>query len=566
MKKTHIILVAISCSLLSHAQIVIDDNMESYTLGQTNLPNASLENCEAWSQCNSPAECPTSPLIISSKQARDGDQSLRFEFNKNNWILHGDGYCALRNEIRYDVNLKYEKECWYGFSVFPTLNEDSSVKYNSDGDSWICQIKNECGSGNIAGVQIRGDVFKNSKNGKTLGTVNYNEWNDIVLHYTYSEDGFLEYWVNDEYHVENKSESSDNCKIDFKIGCYGWHPLGKTILYFDAIKIKKGKGYYEEVVPGFVCLDEKAPSKPEDFTATATKQVTLAWNDVSENENGFIIERKTEGGTYKQIDFLYENENQYIDDQVIDGNTYYYRLASFNCKDTSGYTGEINVHLEKDNTIILKANKITASNYLGNYKPENTMDSSLTTYWLSEGTGEWVQYHLENPAEVTRLDISFIDGDKTKYKFKVKLSMDSTRWLYINEFNSSGLTNRLKEYDVPDTRCKYIQFETVTGSKNNRNWLSEVVLRGNLLSGTRSTYPSNKFSITQDHDNINILTNSKSGIVYKVDIYDVLGKKIHSGLMPFNQYQIHNEQVMPGFYIFQFTNKDERHTSKIYLE
>ena len=67
----------------------------------------------------------------------------------------------------------------------------------------------------------------------------------------------------------------------------------------------------------------------------------LAWNDNSNNEDGFKIERKTgTTGTFSQIATVGVNITSYSDTNLIDGATYCYRLAAFNSAGSSAYTPE----------------------------------------------------------------------------------------------------------------------------------------------------------------------------------------------------------------------------------
>ncbi len=65
--------------------------------------------------------------------------------------------------------------------------------------------------------------------------------------------------------------------------------------------------------------------------------VDLWWNDNSDNEDGFIIERKTGVGSFEVIDSTGENVNAYADLNVNDSTTYIYRVAAYNFTAISNY-------------------------------------------------------------------------------------------------------------------------------------------------------------------------------------------------------------------------------------
>jgi glucose/arabinose dehydrogenase len=65
--------------------------------------------------------------------------------------------------------------------------------------------------------------------------------------------------------------------------------------------------------------------------------VDLWWNDNSGNEDGFIIERRTNNGSFEVIDSVNTNITFYTDFGVIDSTTYTYRVAAYNSSDVSAY-------------------------------------------------------------------------------------------------------------------------------------------------------------------------------------------------------------------------------------
>ncbi|MGE5350654.1 MAG: fibronectin type III domain-containing protein [Acidobacteriota bacterium] len=84
--------------------------------------------------------------------------------------------------------------------------------------------------------------------------------------------------------------------------------------------------------------------RPDQLAASSfgIKKVKLIWSDNSDNEAGFIIERKTTG-SYETIDTVSANKTSYIDTTVQTGTTYIYRIKSFNAAAMSQYSNETNV-------------------------------------------------------------------------------------------------------------------------------------------------------------------------------------------------------------------------------
>ena len=79
-----------------------------------------------------------------------------------------------------------------------------------------------------------------------------------------------------------------------------------------------------------------------NFTvALQPSQLTLVWNDNSDNEDHFAIERKTEpNGTYSQIALIEANSTSYADTAVTEGVAYCYRVLAVNSVAASAYSNE----------------------------------------------------------------------------------------------------------------------------------------------------------------------------------------------------------------------------------
>ncbi len=67
-------------------------------------------------------------------------------------------------------------------------------------------------------------------------------------------------------------------------------------------------------------------------------QLTLTWNDNSDNEDGFKIERSSDGSTFEQIATVGVNEATYTDETVVDNQSYTYRVKAYNQFGDSGYS------------------------------------------------------------------------------------------------------------------------------------------------------------------------------------------------------------------------------------
>ncbi len=86
-----------------------------------------------------------------------------------------------------------------------------------------------------------------------------------------------------------------------------------------------------------------APNAPSGLTAAADyahRTIQLSWNDNSNSETGFTIERKTGGGAYSQIATTAANVTDYTDTAVVSDTLYTYRVYASGILLNSGYSSE----------------------------------------------------------------------------------------------------------------------------------------------------------------------------------------------------------------------------------
>ena len=101
-----------------------------------------------------------------------------------------------------------------------------------------------------------------------------------------------------------------------------------TYTSYDAANISSYTSEYNVVTS----TSNTIPSAPSNLTANAVDgwTIDLSWNDNSNNEDGFTIERSTDNVNFITITNTYANETSFRDNYVLATTPYYYRIKAFN--------------------------------------------------------------------------------------------------------------------------------------------------------------------------------------------------------------------------------------------
>ena len=79
------------------------------------------------------------------------------------------------------------------------------------------------------------------------------------------------------------------------------------------------------------------PASPANLTATAVSstRINLAWQDLSNDETHFKVERSTNGNSFSTLSWPPANTTTFVDNNRQPNTTYYYRVSSHNANGTS---------------------------------------------------------------------------------------------------------------------------------------------------------------------------------------------------------------------------------------
>jgi len=83
---------------------------------------------------------------------------------------------------------------------------------------------------------------------------------------------------------------------------------------------------------------------PSNLIATFIDDIVrLEWQDNSNNEEGFVIERKVNGENYEEIATVGQNVTTYIDENIQLNRTYLFRVYGFAQNINSGNSNEVEI-------------------------------------------------------------------------------------------------------------------------------------------------------------------------------------------------------------------------------
>ncbi|MEO9870151.1 extracellular catalytic domain type 1 short-chain-length polyhydroxyalkanoate depolymerase [Ekhidna sp.] len=127
------------------------------------------------------------------------------------------------------------------------------------------------------------------------------------------------------------------------------------------------------------------PASPSDLNATSNglTSINLLWDDNSNNEEFFILERSEEDeSNYTEIAVISSNTTSYTDQGLISATTYFYRIKAQNAVGVSPYSSSVSA--STDNEVTLQTIEQTSGSGILSYFNFNDMGQSFTPSFSGE--------------------------------------------------------------------------------------------------------------------------------------------------------------------------------------
>jgi photosystem II stability/assembly factor-like uncharacterized protein len=269
---------------------------------------------------------------------------------------------------------------------------------------------------------------------------------------------------------------------------------------------------------------------PGTLTAQAlpSERIILSWTDKSNNNLGYIIERKLAAeNNYIVIDTLKSDIIGYTDTTLISINTYQYRIKSYNLVETSAYSNEVTIKTlpPYPSLPLLIA-------------PLNNLSNLSATLYLSWNTSTSADsYRLQVSKDSTFKSFILNDSTLTTPTRQVTGLDDGVRYYWrVNSKNAAGIS------PYSDIRL----FSTILNTPGNLSasalWGYKVLLKWTDASNNESGYViERKLSADTsytliDSVKLNIITFTDSSLTsintynYRVKAYNTYGSSLYSNI------------------------------------
>ena len=142
------------------------------------------------------------------------------------------------------------------------------------------------------------------------------------------------------YEVHRSSDGATFARVATRsAGSGSWYDSGlksgSTYWYRVRAMYGTSAGTYSNVVALTLKPEGSVPSAPSSLsarrsTSSPTTAIVLGWQDNSLNEDGFYVERSTDGATFSRIATRKVNSTYYTNGSLASGKKYWYRVRAFN--------------------------------------------------------------------------------------------------------------------------------------------------------------------------------------------------------------------------------------------
>jgi hypothetical protein len=239
------------------------------------------------------------------------------------------------------------------------------------------------------------------------------------------------------------------------------------------------------------------------------QRVEIAWEDQSDNENGFIIERAVQNpfpSPFTVMDTALANVTTYVDGNVDDQVTYKYRIKAYNSLRESDYSNEVSVTTLLS-TVNPPSNLIAILHMPEANKVDLSWDDNSTNelgFIIQRATGDSIGAIAFASIDTVEADITaYTDttvNDTTMYTYRICAYNGNTMSVFTNKSQiTTPVPVELTSFSANVIEGKVIvTWETATetnnsgfsleGSKDNQVFTAIAFIKGNGTTTHKTSY------------------------------------------------------------------------------
>jgi hypothetical protein len=153
------------------------------------------------------------------------------------------------------------------------------------------------------------------------------------------------------------------------VSSYGDTDVTPDTQYSYRVRATNGAGSSGNSNVASVTTPAVAPAAPSDLAVALadTTQVVIVWNDNSNNETGFIVERSDNGGSFVAVATVGAGVMTYADTGLTADTDYSYRVRALNDVGSSSFTNTVNAHTAPP--LDLAGNDLASATAVGSMQP-----------------------------------------------------------------------------------------------------------------------------------------------------------------------------------------------------
>lgn len=115
----------------------------------------------------------------------------------------------------------------------------------------------------------------------------------------------------------------------------------------------------------------------------------------------------------------------------------------------------------------------------GTQSSKNIDDLDLDSYWESSENGDYLEFQLEDFADITNVHLSWFNGDNVVNAFEIHISQNGSDFYRLLKSTSSGATSSIQSFGL-DSAARAIRYVVRQGADGLQTQLSEVIISGEL--------------------------------------------------------------------------------------